>query len=360
MDYRARAEGYAPRSDDGVRAGLARHGAAPGGATLMEQERLAAVAAIQTGVYCVWRCDDPRAKDFCTRIGRDHRCFCGHRMRAHDLAFLADQAQPPPCLVAGCKCESFDFIPSRPEEVGDWHLVRRRGFDVQQWSVKCRCTHSHMAHACRIGRPRRCTVRGCKCSFFEATSQCVVCERPLADHRTVVETERERQGRGLPVRDAYLPLCGESEATRAAVFGSSGAIGGPSVGRSRAPGTFSVERSLRPAFGGGGGGGFGRRGPRVDVLGDSGVRAADEGDDGVLAAARCDGFAFADDEPIDQVALDEFQRRLTRFYEAAAPAKLHRVPAMALKFYCDPTALWLRLRRKYPSYFCGERAADYL
>ena len=41
---RARAEGYAPRSDDGVRAGLASHGAAPGGASLMEQERLAAVA----------------------------------------------------------------------------------------------------------------------------------------------------------------------------------------------------------------------------------------------------------------------------------------------------------------------------
>ena len=175
-----------------------------------------------------------------------------------------------------------------------------------------------------------------------------------------METERERRERGLPVREAFLPLHGESEATRNAVFGAVGVTGGRSAGRSRAPGAFSVERSLRPAFGGGGGGAFGLRGPRVDVLSDSGVRAANEGDDGVLAAARRDGFAFAEDELVDHEALDEFQRRLTRFYEAAAPAKLHRVSAMALKFYADPTALWLRLRRKYPSHFCGERAAEFL
>jgi len=362
LDLQARNRGYAPQTDAGVRAGLAAHGAAPGGASLMESERLAATWAIEMGMYCVWRSDDARCVDFCSRIGRDHRCFCGHRMRAHDVASLSRRGQPPACVVENCRCTSFDFIPSRPEEVGDWHLLRRRGFDVRTWTVKCRCGHSHTKHARIAGRARRCRERGCQCSGFDAPSQCVVCERPLRDHRTVVETERERRERGLPVGEAYLPLHGESESTRAAVFGGGG--GG-------AVRDFELERALRPAFGGGIGGGFSGS-PRTmqtqRQLGDAAAVAWD-GSFGFDAAEEEGEYMGVDDRPTrgrgrmtaeENEVVADFQRRLTAFFSKAAPAKLWRVPELALKYAANETRLWLILRRRYPSFFCGERAAEFL
>ena len=45
-----------------------------------------------------------------------------------------------------CKCKSFAFIPSRPEDVGEFWFQRRRDFDVSQYRVKCRCKHAHDVH----------------------------------------------------------------------------------------------------------------------------------------------------------------------------------------------------------------------
>jgi hypothetical protein len=45
-----------------------------------------------------------------------------------------------------CKCKSFAFIPSRPEDVGEFWFQRRRNFNVSEYRVKCRCKHAHDVH----------------------------------------------------------------------------------------------------------------------------------------------------------------------------------------------------------------------
>ena len=40
--------------------------------------------------------------------------------------------------ATNCACRRFEFVPRRPEEVGEWWLPRRRGFKVHAWKAKCR------------------------------------------------------------------------------------------------------------------------------------------------------------------------------------------------------------------------------
>ena len=42
-----------------------------------------------------------------------------------------------------CECKQFKWIPRRPEEVGMYWLVRRKGFDVTKWRAPCKCKHGH-------------------------------------------------------------------------------------------------------------------------------------------------------------------------------------------------------------------------
>ena len=65
-----------------------------------------------------------------------------------------------PCRQAGCKCKGFAWIPSRPEEVGEFWFARRRDFDPSTWRAKCRCKHSHEDHE-PVGL-RACKSRGIK------------------------------------------------------------------------------------------------------------------------------------------------------------------------------------------------------
>lgn len=85
-----------------------------------------------------------------------------------------------------------------------WWLVRRPDFNVNTWSPKCRCKHSHKKHD--VGVSSRCRERGCGCGYFESDFACVVCDKKWEDHETVIETEAERVADGRPVGDAYLPL----------------------------------------------------------------------------------------------------------------------------------------------------------
>ena len=45
-----------------------------------------------------------------------------------------------------CKCKRYAFIPSRPEDVGEFWFARRRNFDNTTYRVKCKCKHSHDSH----------------------------------------------------------------------------------------------------------------------------------------------------------------------------------------------------------------------
>ncbi len=134
-----------------------------------------------------------------------------------------------PCTQGGCSCKGFSWIPSRPEEVGEFWFQRRRNFDPRTWKAKCRCKHSHSEHD-PVGM-RRCKAKGkgtgsnnmnmgptlfllggkdmevkshpiltgCKCNAFDSNFLCAACDRHWEQHDTFFETEEERKQNGLPV-----------------------------------------------------------------------------------------------------------------------------------------------------------------
>ena len=214
------------------------YGPAPGARAMMNAEEEAARMAQASGRYVTWR-SLADGQD-CCRIGPKARCFCGHTFAEHTTGGLG-----------GCQncseCTRFAYMPSRPEEVGEWWLPRRKGFDVRHWRAKCQCGHGHDVHsAIRGGRcagriappvraaaPRRAIAnhghpdpaskalaegRPCGCRCFVSAFRCVVCEASWEEHDVVVETEAERRAQGREVGDAYLPLAA-APGVRDAVFG---------------------------------------------------------------------------------------------------------------------------------------------
>ena len=217
-----------------VEAGVAAYGAAPGGKKMMQAEAAAAEQAIRTGVYITWRSSRAGEPD-CARVGPASRCFCGHAFSEHKACAAADP-RPPAC--GACACPRFDYVPSRPEEVGMWWLPRRKGFDVRTWRAPCKCGHGHDAHD---PKSRRC--RKCGCGRFAGDFACLGCDGSAEDHLTCFETEAERARAGRPVGEAFRPLHDCSSALRDAVgIGRAGGGGGGGSGG---------------GSGGGGGGGGG-------------------------------------------------------------------------------------------------------
>jgi hypothetical protein len=76
------------------------------------------------------------------------RCFCGHSLATHaNHRGVAGGA----CGGEKCQCRRFRYIPVRPEEVGEWWLPRRKGFNVGEVS-KC-------VAECICRTPNLCTAR---------------------------------------------------------------------------------------------------------------------------------------------------------------------------------------------------------
>ncbi|CAM9816514.1 unnamed protein product, partial [Choristocarpus tenellus] len=120
--------------------------------------------AIKTGLYITWR--SRKTNNDCARVGPMSRCFCGCSYADH--AFRKGSVLPS---CTACECRAFDFVPSRPEEVGEWWLPRRQGFDAREWRAKCNCGHSHIAH-----HPLRRSCGSCSCGHFRSSYGCVVCD----------------------------------------------------------------------------------------------------------------------------------------------------------------------------------------
>ncbi|XP_058379489.1 LOW QUALITY PROTEIN: protein FAM221B [Diceros bicornis minor] len=157
---------------------------------LFQWEKNAALNAIQTGLYIGWRC--PHYLWDCFRIGDESKCFCGHLLREHQI--ISDISVP--CNVGQCRCLMFCFIPSCPEEVGEFWLKRRATFDPKAWRAQCRCKHSHEDHAATRSHP--CRVKGCCCNFFESNFLCAACDRCWEEHETFFETKETRRQGGRP------------------------------------------------------------------------------------------------------------------------------------------------------------------
>ncbi|ELK09018.1 protein FAM221B isoform X1 [Pteropus alecto] len=165
---------------------------------LFQWEKNAALNAIQTGLYIGWRC--PHYLWDCFRIGDESKCFCGHLLREHQI--ISDISVP--CNVGQCRCLMFCFIPSRPEEVGEFWLKRRATFDPKAWRAQCRCKHSHEDHAATRSHP--CRVKGCCCNCFESNFLCAACDRRWEEHETFFETEETRRRGGRPHGADYVPF----------------------------------------------------------------------------------------------------------------------------------------------------------
>ncbi|XP_051890301.1 protein FAM221B-like [Pristis pectinata] len=167
---------------------------------LFDPEREAALDALQTGIYIGWRYPD--YKWDCIRVGVKSKCFCGHLLAEHER-FTGTSVRVP-CAVPGCQCRAFAFIPSRPEEVGEFWLRKRRNFDPSTWRAKCRCKHNHEEH--NATGSHKCNISGCTCPSFDSNFLCAACDKHWEQHRTFFETERNRQEVGLPYGEAYLPF----------------------------------------------------------------------------------------------------------------------------------------------------------
>ncbi|XP_037000395.2 protein FAM221B isoform X2 [Artibeus jamaicensis] len=165
---------------------------------LFQWEKNAALSAIQTGLYIGWRC--PHYLWDCFRIGDESKCFCGHLLREHQI--VSDISVP--CNVNQCRCLMFCFIPSRPEEVGQFWLRRRASFDPKAWRAQCRCKHNHEDHAATGSHP--CKVKGCCCNCFESNFLCAACDRRWEEHQTFFETEETRRRGGRPHGADYVPF----------------------------------------------------------------------------------------------------------------------------------------------------------
>ncbi|XP_068946047.1 protein FAM221B [Petaurus breviceps papuanus] len=158
---------------------------------LFQWEKDAALKAIQSGLYIGWRC--PHYLWDCYRIGNESKCFCGHLLAQHRI--ISDTSVP--CTKTACRCHMFCFIPSRPEEVGEFWLQKRSGFDPKAWRALCRCKHNHEEHLATGSHA--CRHRGCQCNFFQSNFLCAACDRRWEEHETFFESEETRRQGGRPI-----------------------------------------------------------------------------------------------------------------------------------------------------------------
>lgn len=171
-------------------------GPSPGAKKMMKAEQAAAEEAVSSGLYGVWR-NTSNGSDFCSRIGPHSRCFCGCGYSDHKWS-AGRRELAPACTK--CPCRQFKYMPRRPEEVGEWWLPRRRGFDINVWRAKCKCGHGHDQHD---PNDLRCPASGGR---YTSAWLCVCCEGKWEDHESLWESEQERRMENKPVGEAFMPL----------------------------------------------------------------------------------------------------------------------------------------------------------
>ncbi|XP_031801201.1 protein FAM221B isoform X5 [Sarcophilus harrisii] len=163
---------------------------------LFQWEKDATLQAIQSGLYIGWRC--PHYLWDCYRIGNESKCFCGHLLANHRIVSGRKEKDiSVPCTKTACRCQMFCFIPSRPEEVGEFWLQKRSGFDPKAWRALCRCKHNHEEHLATGSHA--CRHRGCQCNFFQSNFLCAACDRRWEEHETFFESEETRRQGGRPI-----------------------------------------------------------------------------------------------------------------------------------------------------------------
>ena len=188
---------FQPKTEAAVMTALKAYGPGPGAAKMLEWEFQHAQEAMESGVYVTY--ESLVKKQECFRVGSNSRCFCGHLFAGHQKT-LSKKKLNTACEK--CECKGFQWIPRRPEEVGMYWLVRRKGFDAVKWRAPCKCKHTHEEHSCKM--TRRC--KKCGCFEFAADFACLSCDGAYHDHELVYQLEHDRMQAGKPIREAFYPL----------------------------------------------------------------------------------------------------------------------------------------------------------
>jgi hypothetical protein len=132
----------APTSLRGIEEAASTYGPTPAAKAMMQREAAAAEEALASGRYLVWRPVeeyDPRGSQCCARIGSRSGCLCGHSLAEHKAWPMKGTRRPPGCNACGGMCRGgFRYAPTRPEELGQWHLPRRKNFDLRAWQARVR------------------------------------------------------------------------------------------------------------------------------------------------------------------------------------------------------------------------------
>ena len=167
---------------------------------MMDNERLHAQEAIESGIYVNWSTISKGGKTIdCFRIGSNSMCICGHGFPCHDK-ILNKKKFSSKCNK--CKCKAFKYIPVYPEEIGEYWIPFQKNFSYQTYKVKCKCKHTWNEH----DGSGYYNCKKCGCGEFNSAFCCAVCNRFWQDHEMTYETEDERRMNGKPVREDFIPF----------------------------------------------------------------------------------------------------------------------------------------------------------
>ena len=167
---------------------------------MMDNERLHAQEAIESGIYVNWSTISQGGKSIdCFRIGSNSMCICGHGFPCHDK-ILTKKKFSSKCNK--CKCKAFKYIPVYPEEIGEYWIPFQKNFNYQTYRVKCKCKHTWNEH----DGSGYYNCKKCGCGEFNSAFCCAVCNKFWQDHEMTYETEDERRMNGKPVREDFIPF----------------------------------------------------------------------------------------------------------------------------------------------------------
>ena len=167
---------------------------------MMDNERLHAQEAIESGIYVNWSTISQGGKSVdCFRIGSNSMCICGHGFPCHDK-ILNKKKFSNKCNK--CKCKGFKYIPVYPEEIGEYWIPFQKNFSYQTYKVKCKCKHTWNEH----DGSGYYNCKKCGCGEFNSAFCCAVCNKFWQDHEMSWETEDERRMNGKPVREDFIPF----------------------------------------------------------------------------------------------------------------------------------------------------------
>lgn len=165
---------------------------------MMENERIHASEAINSGIYVTWVFKDNQGVA-CFRIGSNSTCICSHGFSLHDKIVTRKKFSSK---CTECKCKSFKYIPLYPEEIGEYWIPYQPNFNYSTWRAKCKCKHTWVEHNgeaflnCKL----------CSCHTFISNFCCVVCDKFWQDHEMLYELEHERYMNKKQIGEDFMPF----------------------------------------------------------------------------------------------------------------------------------------------------------